>query len=430
MPQALAMVKREFGPDAVIVRTRSYKKGGVLGIGARNIIEITARAHQPGDLKPKTARPAHTNRLAQTYGIAHPKKTPAPRANLNNSRSDTITLLDELAGHGRLPRQREINLPRFEIQKEKIDSAQSEMFKNEMQSLRSLVESLVKEQRQLHEPQMPEQLFEMYLDLIQREVSEEIAREMLHEIQNGLTGQQARSVDIVRQRVIDAMAQMIDTAGPICPNVDGKTRVVALIGPTGVGKTTTIAKLAADLKLRQNKKVALITIDTYRIGAVDQLRMYAQIIGVPIHVVLTPADLKRTVDSLQDMDVVLIDTAGRSQKDHAKINELRAFLDAVGPHELHLVLSTNCHHSHMLSAAEEFKKLGVDRIILTKLDEAISFGVVLSVFKKIDASLSYITTGQDVPDDIEVGNPRRLAQLLLGMEQSQNHGNLENATAG
>ena len=135
---------------------------------------------------------------------------------------------------------------------------------------------------------------------------------------------------------------------------------------------------------------------------------------------LKSADTDSPRDTLQsffkDMDIVLIDTAGRSQTDQLKIRELQTFLEAAKPDEVHLVLSSTAHHSHMLSAAEEFSKLGVDRLILTKLDEAISFGVVLSVLRNLDASLSYITTGQDVPDDIEVGSGRQLAQKLLGLE--------------
>ncbi len=290
--------------------------------------------------------------------------------------------------------------------------------RKDISEIRNLVENLVREQRQLHTPDMPEQLFDLYLNLIQREVADEMAREMMQKLRKTMTGDQLLHADLVRRKLVEVMDSMICTAGPICRNLDGSARVVTLIGPTGVGKTTTIAKIAANLKLRQNKKVGLITIDTYRIGAVDQLRMYARIIDVPLKVVLTPADLKEAVDSMRsDMDVVLIDTAGRSQTDELKLQELKAFLDAAGPDETHLVLSSTAHHSHMLSAAEKFKTLGVDRLIITKLDEAISFGVLLSVMRKMETSISYITTGQDVPEDIEVGNSRRLARLLLGIEK-------------
>ncbi|NIA20849.1 MAG: hypothetical protein GWP05_02520 [Anaerolineaceae bacterium] len=186
-----------------------------------------------------------------------------------------------------------------------------------------------------------------------------------------------------------------------------------MIGPTGVGKTTTIAKLAAQFRLRQHRSVGLITIDTYRIGAVDQLRTYAEIIDVPLKVVLTPKELRRAVDEFSDMDFILIDTAGRSQRDVLKMNELRQFLEAVKPHETHLVISSTCGHKNVESVLEQFAAFSIDRIVLTKLDEAVGFGIILTVLQRTKQKLSYVTVGQDVPDDIEAGEPRKLAELIV-----------------
>ena len=389
MHQALAQVKREIGPDAAIVRTRTYKRGGVFGLGARTVLEVTAG---PICTVSPRRRPMGNQRLQQIYSapVSLKRNSTISDGVKNNLTEAPPPAAAEADIHGDI--------------------------KHQIVDLRRLVESLVKEQRHLREPQMPEQLFDIYLDLIQKEVPEEVARELINHVQKELTGNQVSNAQIIRQRLVQVMDQMIDTAGPIARNLDGSARVVALIGPTGVGKTTTIAKLAADFKLRQNKEVGLITIDTYRIGAVDQLRMYAEIIDVPLKVVLTPAELTEAVTLMGDLDLVLIDTAGRSQNDQIKIRELQTFLNAAAPHEIHLVLAGTAHHSHILSAAEKFKSLGVNRLILTKIDEAINFGVLLSVMKKIKTSLSYITIGQDVPDDIEVGNSNRLARLLLGLE--------------
>ena len=381
MPLALAEVKRELGPEAVIVRTRSFKQGGLFGLRARSMVEITA---YPPALAPPVTQ-SHSRGARRVRRAYNSNTRVAPdRSGDGNPRDLVPAMPKELTA--------------------------------QIGNIQDIVEKLVMEQRRLHAPQMPEQLFDLYLDLIQREVAEELARELIQRVEEQMVGDQNQSADIVRGRLVDVMDGMLNAAGPICANLSDRARVVALVGPTGVGKTTTIAKLAANFKLRQNKKVGLITIDTYRIGAVDQLRTYAQIIDVPLDVVVTPSDLTRAIELMKDMDIVLIDTAGRSQTDHLKIRELQTFLDAAKPDEVHLVLSSTAHHSHMLSAAEEFSKLGVDRVILTKLDEAISFGVVLSVLRSVDASLSYITTGQDVPDDIEVGSGRQLAQKLLGLE--------------
>jgi len=392
MPQALALVKRELGTNAVIVHTRTFKRGGILGFGQRSLVEITARTNESNEIALGQRR-VKTERLRRLYAAAQ-----TGRINVDLPKQAPLPLT--------APRSAQAGVTTDEI-------------KNEIGGIRTLVESMVKEQRKLHAPQMPERLFDIYLDLIQREVADNIAHELIERAQENMTGNQMSSIDVVRQKLVQVMEGMINTTGPIEHNLDGSGRIVALIGPTGVGKTTTIAKLAANFKLRQNKKVGLITIDTYRIGAVDQLRMYAEIINVPLKIALTPAELTEAIALMKnEMDYIFIDTAGRCQNDELKLRELQTFLTAANPHEVHLVLSTTNHHSNMLSAAERFKELGVDHIILTKLDEAISFGVVLSVLRKIDASLSYITTGQDVPEDIEVCDRRKMAMKLLGINES------------
>jgi len=175
-----------------------------------------------------------------------------------------------------------------------------------------------------------------------------------------------------------------------------------------------VAKLAAILCLREKRKVGLITIDTYRIAAVEQLKTYAQIIDVPLEVAMSPSQLRDAVTGMSDRDCILIDTAGRSQRDDMKIKELRGFFNIVRPHEVHLVLSSTSSENVLAEAIERFKQIGIDRLIFTKLDEALGFGVILSCLEKADARLSYLTTGQDVPDDIEVGQGASLARLILG----------------
>jgi len=205
-------------------------------------------------------------------------------------------------------------------------------------------------------------------------------------------------------------------SGPIIRTKMRGPHVVALIGPTGVGKTTTIAKHAAKLKLDEKRKVGLITIDTYRIAAIDQLKKYADIIGSPLRVVGNPEDLRDAIAAMSDCDYVLIDTAGRSPKDTLKLNELKTFLEAANPEEVHLVLSTTASRECADLAIERFADVRVDKLIFTKLDEANHVGTVLNIIRAVKKPLSYVTTGQDVPADIEVARGRRIAQLILGSE--------------
>ena len=154
--------------------------------------------------------------------------------------------------------------------------------------------------------------------------------------------------------------------------------------------------------------------DTYRIAAVEQLRTYAEIIGVPLHAVLTPEELRETVESLRDHDLVLIDTAGRSQNDRVRLNHLGKFVQAARADEVHLVIAATASSRCARQVMTNFAPLGANRVILTKLDEADSLGVVLNVSAAAGVPLSYVTTGQEVPDDIEAVDANRLADRLLG----------------
>ena len=267
-------------------------------------------------------------------------------------------------------------------------------------------------------PTMPPKLFDMYLKLIAQDLSEELADDVVRGVGEELSEEEMQDEGVVTRCVRRHLGRFIPTAEQAVAEVsrDGRPLTIALIGPTGAGKTTTLAKLAASFKLRQNKRVGLITADTYRIAAVDQLRTYANIIGVPIKVALTPADMCEALHELSECDVVLIDTAGRGQNDTQRLDELHRMIDAADPHEVHLVLSSTASEKVLVQEAEAFSMIGADKILLTKLDEAVSFGLLVNVMRRVGKKLSFLTTGQEVPDHIEVGRADRLAELILGAE--------------
>jgi flagellar biosynthesis protein FlhF len=197
----------------------------------------------------------------------------------------------------------------------------------------------------------------------------------------------------------------------------GRRKVVALVGATGVGKTTTIAKLAANFRLRSRVKMGLVTVDTYRVAAVEQLRTYAEIIELPMKVVTNPLEMRRALDELAGLDLVLIDTAGRSPKDDLQIQELKSLLAEARVDEVHLVLSMTTSLRGLEASAAKFAAAGTTAMILTKLDEASGMGSLLSVARRVSLPISYLTAGQAVPDDIEPAHPRRVARLILGEER-------------
>ncbi len=298
-------------------------------------------------------------------------------------------------------------------------SAGGDSMNDELAAIKAMVGQVLAQQSRSGSkaaPALPANLFEHYLNLVAQDISEELAEQIVNEVRDALSGDELEDAARVREAVAQRLASLIPCSAEPVPAHSPDTRplTIALVGPTGVGKTTTLAKLAATFKLQHRKKVGLITSDTYRIAAVDQLRTYANIIGLPLHVALTPAQMQRAVDQLSGCDVILVDTAGRSQNDELRIDELRQFIDASGAHEVHLVLSSTASEKVLLREAEAFSRVGVHKIVLTKLDEAVSFGMLINVMRTVGKELSFVTTGQEVPDHIEAGRPHKLADLILG----------------
>ena len=211
-------------------------------------------------------------------------------------------------------------------------------------------------------------------------------------------------------RILDILSRRIKCSGPInCKN--GQARM-ALVGPTGVGKTTTAAKLAAHHLLALGKSVALITLDTYRVGAVEQLATYARILSIPLEVALCPEDVDALVRRHSDKDLIVIDTVGRSQRNKAHLAELARFVRAARPTEVHLVVSASSSPAAQKEAVEAFGSLSPTRMILTKLDECPQSGCILDLAACSLLPFSYITYGQEVPDDMEAADQERLARLV------------------
>lgn len=255
--------------------------------------------------------------------------------------------------------------------------------------------------------------------LLEQEITPELAARLVAEIAPRFATVSDPSSEAVRAALLERLSACLPADLGDSFDVElGKhgPRRIAFVGPTGVGKTTTLAKIAAHLKLKRGLRVGIVAADTYRIAAVDQLRTYAEILGLPVEIASSPKDAARACASLSDVDVILIDTAGRSQNDHMKVSELRAFLASADADETHLVLSATASARTLAREADAFCPLGVDRIVLTKLDEAGAFGALVSVVERLGKRVSFFTHGQEVPDHIEIARSRRLAALVLGSE--------------
>jgi flagellar biosynthesis protein FlhF len=368
LKEALAQVRRDLGGSAVILGTREVRRRRMFGLGSREMIEVTAsdgsspatadRAGGPANAPPSVVIPASSEALHSHFG---------------EQLSRLHAMVEDLSKHGRL-------------------------------------DHLL--------PDLPGDLVPTYASLLEAEVPESLARRLVRYVAERLEPDETRNPEAVRDALREAVESCVQIAPPIAA-VAGTRRVVALVGPTGVGKTTTVAKLAANFKLAHGLRPGLVTVDTYRIAAVEQLRTYAEIIDLPLAVANAPSEMQRAIDELGNVDLVLIDTAGRSPRDEVKIRELSDFLAAARPDEVHLVLSAVSGERSLRAAVERFAVAQADRLILTKLDEADGLGGVLAVLGHADRPVSYLTTGQAVPDDIEPANRARIARLILGYDVVQ-----------
>ncbi|WP_434133910.1 flagellar biosynthesis protein FlhF [Sporomusa sphaeroides] len=351
MPEAMAQVKQDLGRDAVILHTRRFKKGGILGFFGREMVEVMAALDSP-------AAPS-----------IEKKQWISPAANT--------------------------------IEDTKITAMQLEM-----SNMRKMMEQML-----CQFPQDSKSTSPLMDVLLKNDIEPVIAESLIKGIPDGKNGA-AGDTGMIRKLLVDRIVQCLQGIDGIDISPSG-CKTVALIGPTGVGKTTTIAKLAANFALKEGYKVALITADTYRIAAVEQLKIYGDIIGVPLEIVYSPDELRTALYRHGDKHLVLIDTAGRSPSNREQLTELQELL-AVDPYiETHLVLSTTTKYRDAFEIVNKFSVCSPHKFLFTKVDEASNLGTVLNLLYHFPTTLSYMTTGQSVPDDIELVNSTKLANMIL-----------------
>ncbi len=343
-------VKNELGRDAVILHTRRFRAGGIWGFFSREKVEVMAAVDSSLTKPGDTKRPLLPSQPA----------------------SDTKVLA----------------------------------LQGELASMRQMIEQVL-----IKLPDQAVKTSPLLQLLLKNDVDLSVANDLL----TGFTEAQllsAQDSGTVRHLLYERIA-------PYFRSIEGiqldpvKCRTVALIGPTGVGKTTTVAKLAADFALKQGCKVALITADTYRIAAVEQLKTYADIMGLSLDIGYSPHDLQMSIRQHQDKNLILVDTAGRSPDNTSQLTELKALL-AVDPLiETYLVLSTTTKYNDALKIIDKFSLCSPQKMLFTKVDESANIGVLFNLLYRFPLALSYITNGQNVPDDIELANPDQLINLLL-----------------
>jgi flagellar biosynthesis protein FlhF len=401
MANVLGEVKRDLGRDAVILKTRSYRKGGFMGlIGGKAMWEIIACAATdlPDHKQDQDQQGQYVSQIPPLRSESpldddpEVQSAPAPEPDTH-----TAAVLAQMASAAPGGGSGDRRLTR------------------ELADLKRMMKTLMG--KDSSEGACGGGLLgRFYADLLAQDVAPTVAQELIESLRLDLTGRQQSDESLLRSELHARVAANIETIDPgqELTKSNRQCRVIALIGPTGVGKTTTIAKLAANFKLRQGLRVGMITIDTYRVAAVDQLQTYAEIVEVPLRTVLSPDELRQAIYALRGMDVVLIDTTGRSQNDLLRLSQLRSFLDAADADEVHVVVSAASNPRCIRGILERFAPLGANRLLVTKLDEASTYGAVLDMARADVGPMAYVTSGQEVPDDIAAANAEDLAWKIVG----------------
>lgn len=411
MREALRAVKEELGPDAVILSTQEIKSGDpVFGLFSRAMVEVTAAVDR-AETRP-APRPGPVERTAKK-AAAGPQTGARPSAPFSDQMMAAAALQplrDDLA-----QLKEDIRRLRGLTDRPRTERAASPpaspSWDEELRGMRRLVGSLVKDDQVRQLERLPHPLARVCDRLSERGLDQQTALAVVRELEQTMPPADRERPESIESALRDILSRQAQVAGPLLER-SGRGKAVMIVGPTGVGKTTTIAKLAAQYALKQKRKVALITLDTYRVAAVEQLRVYADIMKLPVDVALTSKDLTAFLRAREGADLILIDTAGRSPLDEAALREMKKF-SISRMVEAHLVLSASTREADMDAITARFAALPVHRLIFSKLDETTSFGPIFNVARRVGLPLSYLCAGQCVPDDLELATPRALADLLL-----------------
>lgn len=409
--EAVLKAKEELGSNAVVLNVKTLKQRGIFRLFRSDKVEITAALEENefiGNMnqagKVSLAPEASAGKTAQTERSKGFSALADERIDIINDSAAIEEKLDSL--HDMISRQMK-----------KGASVHKDM-ENAYDEISATKEEQQPEDNKDSNGQNSNFKFLqlIYNKLIDNEVDEKYANMIIGEIGSSIKKESNISslLSAVYQKLILKLGE------PAEITVSDKPKIILFIGPTGVGKTTTIAKLASYYKLEKQCRVAFMTADTYRIAAVEQLNTYASIISCPISVIYSSDEAEDALNDFKDYDLIFVDTAGRSHKDEDQMLELLELIKTIKgmsdkfDFECYLALSATTKYKDLINIAEVYKDIPDYRIIFTKLDETCALGNILNVRLATGAQLSYTTSGQNVPNDIESINEQSIAKQLLG----------------
>jgi flagellar biosynthesis protein FlhF len=453
LPEAVQLIRSELGSDAVILNTKEIRVGGFLGMFSKKRVEVIAaideatkkpparatpiirpapskpqipQTEEPQTLSPMLPSNAIRDKYSQAPFADSVRKTAAPPKGVQRDAGQSVALASSFqATFEQAQEQQSVassstnsdtQAATLAAAVKTLEARESKQAAEEtsalLQELRSMKEMMTKLTKQQTNDSMPKSIVRLSKRLAEQGVEpqyiEQFAEAVFASVGYDSEAVIASAYSAAREILFTWLSD-VQGAG-----MEPTTRIVHFVGPTGVGKTTTIAKLAAEQSFTHRRSVGFITADTYRIAAVDQLRTYADILNVPLEVVFSPSELNRAYKKLSDRDLLFMDTAGRNYRNELFVSEVNSLLAPGEQTETILVLSMTHKYNDMKLVASQFVKYGVNQLLLTKFDETDSFGSVINLAKEFDFRISYITCGQAVPDDIRPFDPEDLVRRLLG----------------
>lgn len=370
MRDALLEVTKELGKDAVILQSRKITEGGLLGVGTKNLVEVTAVLDN-NEQDFKQLKPFDSNPYLSTASLPSVDKSLSEKQELR-----LISLTNQVEG----------------LQNTLMDMSHRLQYPKA--------------------PSLPDPFGVYYIRLVDSGIQQETASKLLKRVYENLGGLKLSQTAAIERKIAENISRLLKRKTSTRKNDSGPLKTV-VIGPTGVGKTTTIAKLAASARLYKKLNVALITADTFRIAAVEQIRSFADILKIPMEVVYSRSEMKKALDIHAEKDAIFIDTTGRNPGDSENVSELLGIVRAANPHNVHLVLSSTTDIETQKNAIRGFGLMNIDSLIFTKLDESSRPGTIIDIAASANKPISYLTDGQEVPKDIKVWNVNKFVRGLI-----------------
>lgn len=415
MPEALSIIRKELGQDAVILDQKKIKVGGFMGFFTKHKLEVIAavepkvKKNQATSDTPKLPIPVSKehNQTNLSTQILEKNKHEIPTT-INQKQYEQVKLNNQIQKFNHY--QNEINNQKSNDNIDTTSNNQDEKMVEEIKEMKNL---FLKMMLKTTNEELPENIKNVYQHLIAKDIDEEIANSLVYSLMEKLGSPKHVADSYLYEILENEVAKILENYTDNQKTLD-QQQILAFVGPTGVGKTTTIAKLAAYYVLEKKLSVGFITADTYRIAAVDQLRTYANILNIPVEIVITHDDMRKAIQNLQSRDIILIDTAGRNYKKEMYVNELKSLLSIANPNEIFLVHSMTTKQKDMHDITNSFKDINVQKFIFTKVDETSSYGSILNMLRRHNKQLSFLTNGQNVPEDILFIDPKKIAKLIVG----------------